>query len=61
MVGDATIGFPAFELRATEAVAAVPPKDVALDSSIGTSNDGFRIERPALPIPINCLHIVKSM
>jgi len=47
MVVDATIGLPAFELRAAETVPAVPPEAALLDSSMGTSNDGFRIVSPA--------------
>lgn len=49
-VSDATISFPALADRATE---VGPPEDVALGSSTGTSNDGFRIVMPALPIPIS--------
>jgi len=44
-VGEATIGFSDFEAFGFDEVLV---NDVAVCSALGTSNEGFRIDKPAL-------------
>lgn len=52
IVDDATMSFPAFELRGTEVGPSEGMVPSSGSSTVGTSNDGFRIVRSALPFQL---------